>query len=141
MSTLAATAATRRTWIHNPAADLVWFGYGWLAVLLPLLWFEPSIPLVFLAIVVVNDLHRHYTFILVYGEPEEFEKRRALYIGLPVVAAMVALAFVWAESFPILLTISVLWTIYHSVGQKYGITRVYSRKAGYGEPWIEKGME
>jgi hypothetical protein len=85
MSTI---ADTRRLWIHTPASDLVWFSYGWLAVLLPLLWFEPSTPLVVLAILMVNDLHRHYTFVLVYGEPEEFEKRRALYIGRPVVAPL-----------------------------------------------------
>jgi hypothetical protein len=140
MTTLAATAETRRTWIHAPAADLALFGYGWLIVLLPLLWVDAWIyPIVF-AVLMVNDLHRHYTFVLVYGEPEEFEKRKALYISLPIIAALVAFAFIYSKSFPVLLTISVLWTMYHSVGQKYGITRIYARKAGYGEAWIEKGL-
>ena len=137
MSTL---TETRRTWIHAPASDLVFFGYGWLVVLLPLLWLDAWAPVVVLVILMVNDLHRHYTFVLVYGEREEFEKRKSLYIGLPILAALVAFAFVYADSFPILLTISVLWTIYHSVGQKYGITRIYARKAGYGDAWIEKGL-
>jgi hypothetical protein len=140
MSTLTASIDARRTWIHAPASDLVLFGFGWLIILLPLLWVDAWIyPIVF-AVLMVNDLHRHYTFVLVYGEPEEFEKRKALYIGLPIIAAMVAFTFVYAKSFPVLLTISVLWTIYHSVGQKYGITRIYARKAGYGEAWIEKGL-
>lgn len=140
MTTLAATAEPRRTWIQAPAIDLALFSYGWLIVLLPLLWVDAWIyPIVF-AVLMVNDLHRHYTFVLVYGEPEEFEKRRTLYIWLPIVAALVAFAFVYSKSFPVLLTISVLWTMYHSVGQKYGITRIYARKAGYGEAWIEKGL-
>ena len=140
MTTLAATADTRRAWIQAPVADLALFGYGWLAVLLPLLWVDAWIYAVVFIVLMVNDLHRHYTFVLVYGEPEEFEKRRALYIGLPIVAALVAVAFVYSKSFPALLTLSVLWTMYHSVGQKYGITRIYARKAGYGEAWIEKGL-
>jgi hypothetical protein len=140
MTTPVATADTRRTWIQAPAADLMLFGYGWLIVLLPLLWLDSWIYAVVFAVLMVNDLHRHYTFVLVYGEPEEFEKRKALYIGLPIVAALVSFAFVYSKSFPVLLTISVLWTMYHSVGQKYGITRIYARKAGYGEAWIEKGL-
>jgi hypothetical protein len=140
MTTLAATADARRTWIHAPVADLILFSYGWLIVLLPLLWVDAWVYPVVFAILMVNDLHRHYTFVLVYGEPEEFEKRKTLYIWLPIVAAFVAFAFVYSKSFPVLLVISVLWTMYHSVGQKYGITRIYARKAGYGEPWIEKGL-
>jgi hypothetical protein len=140
MTTLAATAETRRSWIQAPVADLAFFSYGWLLVLLPLLWIDAWFYAVVFAVIMVNDLHRHYTFVLVYGEPEEFEKRKALYIGLPIVAALVSFAFVYSKSFPVLLTISVLWTMYHSVGQKYGITRIYARKAGYGEAWIEKGL-
>jgi hypothetical protein len=140
MTTFAVTAHDRRIWIQAPTADLVLFSYGWLVVLLPLLWVDTWINAVVFAVLMVNDLHRHYTFILVYGEPEEFEKRKALYIGLPIVAALVAFAFVYSKSFPVLLTISVLWTMYHSIGQKYGITRIYARKAGYGEAWIEKGL-
>ncbi|MEW6324527.1 MAG: hypothetical protein AB1515_03990 [Nitrospirota bacterium] len=137
MSTL---TDSRRLWIHAPGSDLLLFSYGWLAVLLPLLWLQPWAVSVIFVVIAINELHRHYTFALVYAEPEEFERRRALYLGLPVLAAVVAFAFVYAEQFPLLLTISVLWTIYHSVGQKYGITRIYARKAGYGEAWIEKGL-
>jgi hypothetical protein len=140
MTALAATADTRRTWIQAPAFDLIIFSYGWLLVLLPLLWVDSWIYAVVFAVLMVNDLHRHYTFVLVYGEPEVFEKRKALYTWLPVAAALVAFASVYTKSFPVLLTISVLWTMYHSVGQKYGITRIYARKAGYGEAWIEKGL-
>jgi hypothetical protein len=140
MTTLAATAETRRTWIRSPTFDLVLFGYGWLLVLVPLLWVDAWIYAIVFAVLMINDLHRHYTFVLVYGEPEEFEKRKALYTWLPPAAALVAVAFVSTHSFPVLLTISVLWTMYHSVGQKYGITRIYARKAGYGEAWIEKGL-
>jgi hypothetical protein len=42
--------------------------------------------------------------------------------------------------FSILLFLSVAWTIYHTVMQKMGILRVYSRKAGYGVAWLDKGI-
>ncbi len=30
--------------------------------------------------------------------------------------------------------------MYHTIAQKYGFTRIYSRKAGYGKAWIDKGI-
>ncbi|MGH7808388.1 MAG: hypothetical protein ACRENT_09895 [Thermodesulfobacteriota bacterium] len=50
------------------------------------------------------------------------------------------LGLLYIDRFSLLVAISVPWVMYHSVSQKYGITRIYSRKAGYGEVWIEKGI-
>jgi hypothetical protein len=137
-------AEPRRAWIRSPAVDLLFFGYGWVALCLPLLWALEQrsswTGAIVLLVLMVNYLHRHYTFALVYGEHEEFEKRKTLYVWLPVAAVAVTVGFVSTGNFALLLTLSVLWTIYHSVGQKYGITRIYARKAGYGEAWIEKGL-
>jgi hypothetical protein len=30
--------------------------------------------------------------------------------------------------------------MYHSVAQKYGLTRIYSRKAGYGAAWLDRAV-
>ena len=77
---------------------------------------------------------------LVYGQKEEFDKRKQVYIYLPIIAIIVTALSVYFKVFPYLLTLSVLWTMYHTVAQKYGFTRIYSRKAGYGKGWIDKGI-
>jgi len=39
-----------------------------------------------------------------------------------------------------LITLSILWNFYHTLTQKIGILRVYSRKAAYGKAWLDKAM-
>ncbi|MEE9251816.1 MAG: hypothetical protein V3U74_00470 [Thermodesulfobacteriota bacterium] len=155
-------APPRKQWIQNPALDTIFYSFGWIAALIPLVYFKQDIlraiilggtiggikrhpellypMLTIVVVLVLNYVHRHYTFALVYGEREEFEKRKKLYISLPFISAAVTLAFILTGHFVIILTISVMWTIYHVVSQKYGITRIYSRKAGYGQWWMEKGI-
>lgn len=127
-------------WIKNPTTDLIFFGYGWILIFLSLLLFKHYEALIIIIVLLFNYVHRHLTFALVYGEKEEFNKRKEVYILLPLVAALVTFISLYFKFFHILLTISVLWTMYHSITQKYGITRIYSRKAGYGEAWMEKGV-
>ncbi len=127
-------------WIQNPTSDLVFYGFGWLVIFSLLLIFPNNYTTIILIVLMFNYVHRHYTFALVYGEKEEFRKHKSIYIGLPILAVIVTFIFVYLDSFKILLTISLLWTIYHTVAQKYGITRIYSRKTNYGdaktEMWI-----
>lgn len=126
-----------KLWIQNPVSDLIFYSFGWLVIFFLLLVFSNNYGVIILIVLLFSYVHRHYTFALVYGEREEFEKHRNIYIGLPIVCLIATVAFVYLDSFKILLTISVLWTIYHTIAQKYGITRIYSRKAGYGEPRTE----
>ena len=133
------TAVTPRTyWINNPTTDLVFFSYGWILIFLPLLLFKQYEAIILIIVLLFSYVHRHLTFALVYGEKEEFNKRKEFYIVLPLIAALVTFISVYLGAFKILLTISVIWTLYHSISQKYGITRIYSRKAGYGEAWLDK---
>lgn len=39
-----------------------------------------------------------------------------------------------------LIVLSALWNFYHTLMQKMGILRIYSRKAAYGKSWLDKGM-
>lgn len=127
-------------WIRNPGADSVYFTFGWIPVLYLLLTFPLQTGMIISVVLMFNYVHRHYTFPLVYGEREEFNKRKNFYIALPFMAALITGGFVVSGFFNILKMISLLWTMFHSVAQKVGIARVYSRKAGYGEAWIEKGL-
>ncbi len=134
------TAQLPKCWIKNPATDLIFFSFGWIPVFLSLIVFKEHIGFIILFVLMFTSVHRHYTFALVYGEKEEFEKRKTIYVLLPIMAVLVTFVSLYLDSFQILVALSVLWVLYHSVSQKYGITRIYSRKAGYGEAWIEKGV-
>jgi hypothetical protein len=93
-----------------------------------------------LVVFMVNYVHRHLTFALVYGDREEFESRKTAYLVLPLFMAIITAGFVYFSVFAVLLTLSVMWTMYHSVAQKYGLTRIYSRKAGYGASWLDRAV-
>ena len=155
-------AGNRSLWLKNPYIDVAFYSCGWILILAPLLLYQEDIyqalfysgsfaqmrahpeyavpAITVLVVLVINYVHRHLTFALVYGEKDEFMSRRKTYIALPVVFACLTVAFVHLNLFVILLTLSVVWTMYHSVAQKYGLTRIYSRKAGYGSAWIERGI-
>lgn len=137
MSTL---SIDNKLWIKNPLSDSVYFSFGWIVVFLALVLFQSHIGLIIVIVLLFNYVHRHYTMALVYGQKEEFDKRKQVYIYLPIIAIIVTALSVYFKVFPYLLTLSVLWTMYHSVAQKYGFTRIYSRKAGYGKGWIDKGI-
>ena len=123
----------KKLWIQNSWADTIFYSFGWIVILVLLLMFQNNYAWIILIVLLFNYVHRHYTFALVYGENEEFSRRRLIYIALPVLAIIVTFIFIKYDSFKILLTISIIWTMYHTVAQKYGLTRIYSRKAGYGE--------
>ncbi len=49
----------------------------------------------------------------------------------------------WRDTQPLfyfLIILSSLWNFYHTLMQKQGILRVYSRKAGYGKSWLDRTM-
>ncbi|MCI0454646.1 MAG: hypothetical protein L0Y68_06595 [Candidatus Dadabacteria bacterium] len=130
----------QKSWIKNPAADLSFFDFGWILVLLPLVIFKDHLSIIILSVLIVSYIHRHYTFALVYGDKEEFQKRKQIYIFLPIIAALATILSLYFDAFKVLLVAAVLWNMYHTITQKYGIARIYSRKAGYGEAWIDKGL-
>lgn len=129
-----------KQWIQNPLSDLLFYSLGWIAVLIALIVFPNYWASIILIVLLFNYVHRHYTFALVYGEKNEFNKHKRTYVMLPIAATAVTAVSVFTNLFYLLLTVSVVWTMYHTIAQKYGITRIYSRKAGYGNGSIDKGI-
>lgn len=127
-------------WIQNPRFDLTYFTFGWIVVFLALAMFRQYFGALVIMVLVFSFVHRHYTFALVYGQKEEFDKRRWSYILLPVAFALITVLSLLFGVFMLLLAVSVAWTMYHTIAQKYGFTRIYSRKAGYGKGWIDMGI-
>ena len=137
MSTL---AKPKNIWIKDPQFDLIYLSFGWIAVYAAFTLFPNYFAEILIIVAVTSFVHRHYTFALVYGQKEEFEKRRKAYIALPILFLALAVSFYYLNIFFILLAVSIVWTMYHTIAQKYGFTRIYSRKAGYGYAWIDKGI-
>ena len=134
------TIAQPKYWIQNPRFDLIYLSFGWIVVFLAFILFKQMYGALILMVLAFNFIHRHYTFALVYGQKEEFEKRKKTYILLPIGFLILTALSIYFGYFTILLAASVVWTMYHTVAQKYGFTRIYSRKAGYGRAWIDKGI-
>jgi hypothetical protein len=128
-------------WIHGPATDLVFFGWGWLAALGAFAGVDRARwGLLFAVVLFFNFLHRHLTFPLVYGDPEQFRERKRVYVALPFLLAGLT---VWAWFFrrPVytaLVAVAVLWTIFHTIMQKVGLLRIYGRKAGTGSAAVDR---
>jgi hypothetical protein len=152
----------RQHWLHNSFIDTFFYSFGWLLMLAPLLIFRNDIyhalyysgslseigshpevmfpAMLVLVVFMVNYVHRHLTFVLVYGDREEFDSRKITYLALPLFMFIITAGFAYFNVFAVLLTLSVMWTMYHSVAQKYGLTRIYSRKAGYGTSLLDRAV-
>jgi hypothetical protein len=144
------------SWIGSPALDLIFFGFGWIPIFLAYVLAEksglkgPVWPVLLVFVLLINFAHRHLTLPLVYGDSEQFSRRPRTYIGLPIFFLVLTTAtLLYLEPgktkpirpyFTILVFISVAWTIYHTLMQKMGILRIYSRKAGYGSARLDKAM-
>jgi hypothetical protein len=92
----------------------------------------------------VIRIHRHYTFGLVYGSREEFDKHRAVYTWLPVVLLALIAPFALYEKLHVgLLALAApgaVWNLYHIITQKFGVMRAYAVKLGYGDSTLERRM-
>lgn len=137
MSTL---AQPKNKWIKDPTFDLVYLSFGWIAIYLAFIIFDNYFATILIIVAATSFVHRHYTFALVYGQKEEFNRRKWSYILLPIAFLVIAITFYKLNLFSILLAASIIWLMFHTLAQKYGLTRIYSRKAGYGLAWLDKGI-
>ncbi len=135
-------------WIGGPVTDLFFFSFGWVLVFLAFVLLRetgnrnPGWGIIVTAVLMVNILHRHATFPLVYADPEQFQMRKGAYIGLPLFfLALTTFSVLYGKPlFSILLVASVFWTMYHTLAQKVGMLRIYSRRGGYGKAWLDKAV-
>jgi hypothetical protein len=131
----------RAQWIHGPRVDLA-VAFAWLplAVLARAVSSNPTslrtlIGLIFL----LSFAHQPVTLALVYGDRAQLEARRRMYIAAPLVlfAAVVAGLYM---SLTAVAVIAGLWNAEHTLMQRYGLTRIYGRKAGDDNGPLEKRM-
>lgn len=161
-----ASSATRRsrgsTWLVGPwfdSACIAWAWvpfYGFIVLVLGLDgdWSrggrdghgsEPGLGLAMLLALGVSYIHRHYTFLLVYGDPETLRQRLRAYTVVPALL-FIGLALVlrlqgelrlelWGLSlrpWMLVLIVTGTWNMWHTIMQRHGIARIYASKAGGG---------
>ncbi len=158
---MSAPTPSRAGWLRGPAWDTACLSFCWVPLYLwfvfglrlgdgggEVVLFAQRVDALALAVIVVLALtyvHRHYTFVLVYGDPRAFSERARAYVVAPVVVLGIVLgARLWGNdplaraggvrvsAWDLLLVTSGVWNVWHTVQQRYGILRIYAGKAGGG---------
>jgi len=91
------TTPAKNLWVKSAWVDLSFFSFGWAVALVAFLLMDQtelkhqSRNILIVSILMVSFLHRHLTFPLVYGDPEQFRLRKKTYLTLPVLFLAVTL--------------------------------------------------
>jgi hypothetical protein len=129
----------RARWVHGPILDaamaLCWAPFVVVGLLFQdnpnrLAWFVS-------ATLLLSFSHQPLTVALVYGDRRNFDLRRRIFTWSPLVFAVAVLA-TREISLATLAVVAGLWNAEHTLMQRYGITRIYGRKAGQQEGALEK---
>lgn len=136
---IAATAAGRG-WIVSPLYDLLFLAnLGWVALLLPGIATTADTAIDFWQIYFLTLPHRWITLVLVVMDPDRREGRGPLLAGIAVLAAVVVGgAYLGFGAFICLAAADYVWNAWHFASQHGGVLRMYARKVGGGNEWLER---
>jgi hypothetical protein len=139
-----ASAARRTSWIFGCRADLL-ISLCWIP-----LWLvghrlvaghgvhdDALLRAAVATTLLVSFLHQPLTLGLVYGDARQFDQRRRLFLWAPPVAVAVIVTAVVLHLW-IVIPIAAIWNTIHTLQQRYGLARIYSRKAGYGSARLDR---
>ena len=133
--------ATRRLWVHGPVADIA-LGFCWLPIAFIVHAAEPhltSVRSIMAVIFLISFAHQPLTLGLVYGDPAQRDAHRALYRWAPWVVFILIVVGL-NVSLTLVALMAGLWNAEHTLMQRYGVMRIYGRKAGDDHGRIEKPM-
>ncbi len=134
-------AVHRGAWIHGPARDtalaLCWVPFALAAVSVQ--GHRHLLAALLSAILLLSLSHQPVTLALVYGDRARFRDHRLVYAVAPAVA-LGAVLFGLRVSLLLVAVIAGLWNAEHTLMQRYGITRLYGRKAGDDHGALERPM-
>jgi hypothetical protein len=138
------TAPPRCNWIYGARADL-FVALCWVPLFLAAHSLtgrhgdDHLLNTLFNGAFVLSLLHQPLTLALVYGDKSQFALRRKLFTWSPLVAvALIAVAVLlnlW-----IIVPVAAIWNTVHTLQQRYGLSRIYGRKAGFGSARLDRGL-
>jgi len=135
------TLATRARWIHGPIADAA-LACCWVPFALAAHSLEnrpDALTVLVAGVFLLSFAHQPLTMGLVYGDPVQFTARRRLYLIAPIAFAL-AILVGQAISLTLVALVAGLWNAEHTLMQRYGLTRIYGRKAGDENGPLERAM-
>ncbi len=128
-------------WIRGPVWDLV-LALAWVPfAALALWWADDPHRIVALvgATLLFSVSHQPLTLPLVYADGSVFASRRRLFTWSPVVFLVAVL--VGEQLDPVVIAvIAGTWNAGHTLQQRYGISRIYGRKAGHADGRVEHAL-
>jgi len=131
----------RASWLHGPAADaglaLCWVPFA--VAVVAVQGHGHALAALLSGVLLLSLSHQPVTLALVYGDSDRFRDHRLVYVLGPVVA-VVAVAIGLHVSFVAVAVVAGLWNAEHTLMQRYGICRMYGRKAGDDHGPLEKAM-
>jgi hypothetical protein len=125
-----AAMSRRPRWIRSASYDLgvavLWVPFA--AVAWALADNGPAVRWLVAATLMFSVMHQPLTLLLVYGDRKQFATRRVVFTVSPfILAALVGFGMV--VSFALLAVVAATWNAVHTLQQRYGLTRIYGRKA------------
>jgi len=129
-----------RGWISSPLFDLLFLAnVGWVVLLLPGFASRTDTAVDFWQMYFLTLPHRWITLVLVVLDPDRREGREWVLSGIALLAACVVVgAYVGSGAFLCLAAIDFVWNAWHFASQHAGVLRMYSRKIGGGNEWLER---
>jgi hypothetical protein len=130
-------------YIHGPVADAL-LAFAWVPFSVIVWWLAQArmtsaLALAIAMVFVISFSHQPLTVALVYGDKVNFRLRRAIFTWSPLVF-VAAVVITYNISFTLLAIAGGLWNAEHTLMQRYGLTRIYGRKAGQDDGLVEKLM-
>jgi hypothetical protein len=125
----------------GPLADLL-FALSWLPFALAGHVMEGQVRdlrALFAGVMFISFAHQPLTFPLVYASPWRLGAHRRMFLWFPVVAIAVIVVSTQL-SMTLVAVVGGLWNGEHILMQRYGIGRLYGRKAGDNQGGIERWM-
>jgi hypothetical protein len=123
--------------IHDAAVAFIWVPFA-VAAGVTLQHGSALLTVVWLAFL-LSFAHQPLTLGLVYGDSAQFGSRRRLYSLAPIVA-IAAIAIGLQVSLTLVAVVAALWNAEHTLMQRFGVIRMYGRKAGDDHGRTEKAM-
>ncbi len=128
-------------WIRRPAVDVA-LAAAWVPFALVVHSVEAdtaALATVIGATFLLSFLHQPLTLPLVYGDPDQYALRPRLFTWSPLVFVVAVLVGLHV-SFVSVALVAGAWNAEHTLLQRFGLTRIYGRKAGEESGTLERTM-
>ena len=128
-------------WIHDRQTD-AFITYLWVPFSLAatVAYSSTAALAVVVALTLLTSLvHQPLTLGLIYGDPAQFAVARRVFTVFPFVL-LAAVIVARSVSLTLVAVIAGLWNAEHTLMQRYGVSRIYARKAGETGPALERPM-